>query len=391
MVHAFIHRDMDGLKARFEGFKRSGAGLFLQKCLDDQVPNLAALVAWGTLSTILPLLLGVLAIAGLVLRDQQTLDKVYSTLTAAMPSAATGPLTGVLDSMRQGSAAPAGIVAIVLLLVTGTSFFSNMASVFDQAYHVQGRNPVLERLVGLLMLLICTGLLVLSTLAAGVTSFVQNVPGVLPIGPVLGDVIGWSISIVSVIGLFLLIYRILPNADQTWRQAMPGALLSTVLVLLLSQLFPLYVALFPPNHAYAIFGVFLLFTFYLYVLGIVLVLGAELNAFLQQPARSVALAEATAAAQHGKAEFDAESGNVRADAEGRAPALRAVGPLGTPAPSAAQQVNDQQQHGQQADQTPQPATRPGLAGRILGFIGLILAILLLRGREVKTTDHAAAA
>jgi membrane protein len=298
---------MEGLKALIEAFQRSGAGLFLKKCMHDQLPNLASLLAWGTLSTILPLLLGVLVIAGLVLRDPRTLDQVYSSIKAAMPSSAAEPITGVLDGMRQG-AASAGIIAILLLLVTGTSFFANMASVFNQAYHVQGRNLILERFIGLGMLLICTALLVVSTLAASVTSFVRNVPGVLPIGPVLGNVVGWSISILSAIVLFLLIYKILPNANQTWRQVMPGALLATVLVGLISQLFPLYVALFPPNHAYALFGVFLLFTFYLYLLGIVLVLGAELNAFLAHPARSVALAEATAAAQHGNAEFAANSG-----------------------------------------------------------------------------------
>ncbi len=383
---------MEGLKARLEAFKASGVGLFLQKVLDDQLPNLAALLAWGTLSTILPLLLGVLAVAGLVLRDQQRLDQVYASLTAALPEAASGPVTNVLQSMRQGSAAPAGIVAILLLLVTGTSFFANMASVFNQAYHVQGRNLIVERAIGLVMLLICTALLVLSTLAAGVTSLVSNVPGVLPIGPVLGTVIGWSISIVSAIVLFLLLYKILPNANQGWRHAMPGALLATVLVLVVGEIFPLYVSLFPPNHAYAVFGVFLLFTFYLYVLGIVLVLGAELNAFLEQPARSVALAEATAAAQQGKAEFDAESGRVKADAQGRAPSLRGTGPLGAPAPSAAQQVSQQQDRSPSRESQPRPQqTRSGLAGRMLGFVGLVMAIVLLRGREAKTTDHAAAA
>src|SRR5579872_3994762 len=134
---------MESVKARIEAFRQSRAGLFVQKVLDDQAPNLASLLAWGTLSTLLPLLLGVLSLAGLVLRDPQTLDKVYSAVLAVMPQQAAGPLTQVIESMRQGSAAPAGIVAILLLLVTGSSFFANMASVFDQAYHVQGRNPIM--------------------------------------------------------------------------------------------------------------------------------------------------------------------------------------------------------------------------------------------------------
>jgi membrane protein len=277
---------MDSLKARFEALQHSGAGLFVKKILDDQAPNLAALLAWGTLSAILPLLLGVLSLAGIVLRDPETLNKVYNAVLSVLPGEVAGPVTGVLDSMRQGGAAPAGVVAIVLLLINGSSFFSNMASVFDQAYHVEGRMFVFERLIALGMLILTTALLVLSTFAAGLGGLATYIPGALPIGPLVGEVIGWSVQIVSVFALFLLVYRVLPNAKQTWRDVIPGTLLSTVLLLVISQLFPIYVSLFPPNHAYALFGVFLVFTFWLYLLGMVLVLGAELNAFLGQPARA---------------------------------------------------------------------------------------------------------
>jgi membrane protein len=277
---------MDSLKARFEALQHSGAGLFVKKILDDQAPNLAALLAWGTLSAILPLLLGVLSLAGIVLRDPETLNKVYNAVLSVLPGEVAGPVTGVLDSMRQGGAAPAGVVAIVLLLINGSSFFSNMASVFDQAYHVEGRMFVFERLIALGMLILTTALLVLSTFAAGLGGLATYIPGALPIGPLVGEVIGWSVQIVSVFALFLLVYRVLPNAKQTWRDVIPGTLLSTVLLLVISQLFPIYVSLFPPNHAYALFGVFLVFTFWLYLLGMVLVLGAELNAFLEQSARA---------------------------------------------------------------------------------------------------------
>src|SRR5258708_26599571 len=165
-----------------------------------------------------------------------------------------------------------------------------MASVFDQAYHVESRNFVMQRVVSVLMLIITTTLMIVATLAAGLASLIGNVPLGLPIGPVLARVFGWSISIVSAFVLFLLIYKALPNARQGWRDVLPGVLLASVLLLVISQIFPLYVVLFPPNHAYAVFGVFLVFTFWLYLLGFILVLGAELNAFLHEPARSVALA-----------------------------------------------------------------------------------------------------
>ena len=138
---------MQSPKASLEAFQRSRVGLFIKKVMDDQAPNLAALLAWGTLSALLPLILGVLSVAGLILRDQQRLDQVYNTLLLVVPSQAAGPIGDALQGVLRASAAPAGIFALVLLLFNGSSFFANMESVFDQAYHVESRNFVMQRLV----------------------------------------------------------------------------------------------------------------------------------------------------------------------------------------------------------------------------------------------------
>jgi membrane protein len=381
---------MNSLKAKLEAFQRSRVGLFFKKVMDDQAPNLAALLAWGTLSAVLPLILGILSISGLVLRDPQRLDEVYNTLLLMLPPDATGPIGEALQSVRKASAESIGVVAILLLLFNGSSFFANMASVFNQAYHVEGRNFLVQRLIAILMLVVTTCLLLTSTVAAGLGSLVDNVQLGLPVGPVLGKVVGWSVSIITAFLVFLLIYKILPNAKQGWREVLPGAVLACVLVFVISQVFPLYLALFPPNQAYAIFGVFLVFTFWLYLLGFVFVLGAELNAFLQQPARSVALAEATSAAVRGRAEYDQQTGRVRAEAEGQAPNLQGGGVLGAPVRSTGRQFSEQGESGQPATPAGQGAlpgqvgNKPTLAGRVLGLMGLVIAAILLRNRSAET-------
>src|SRR5919197_2317843 len=144
---------MDALKTKLERFQRSRLGLFLKKFNDDQATNLAALLAWGTLSTLLPLLLGILALAGLVLRDPERLDQVYNTLLYLIPSGVSGPLGEALQNVSN-SAGTAGVVGLVLLLWNGSAFFGNMASVFNHAFHVEDRNFVMQRLISIAMLLI---------------------------------------------------------------------------------------------------------------------------------------------------------------------------------------------------------------------------------------------
>jgi hypothetical protein len=123
-------------------------------------------------------------------------------------------------------------------------------------------------------------------------------------------------------------------------------------------------------------------------------LGAELNAFLEQPTRSVALAEATAAAQHGHAAYDQATDNVKVEASGSAPAMRGRGPLGAPSRSASEQVAAEPHatpaH-REANAEGERAPRVGLAGRLIGLVGLLGAALLLRRGESKSGGQSARA
>ncbi|MDQ3810235.1 MAG: YihY/virulence factor BrkB family protein [Chloroflexota bacterium] len=332
---------MDSLKATLKAFQRSRLGLFLTKLMNDEAPNLAALLAWGTLVTLLPLMLGILTVVGLALRDSDRIDEVYRTIQVLVPAHGQSTVGEALESMRRAAGAPAGLLAVVLLLFNGSSFFANMAYVFDQAYHVETRNVIVQRLISLVMLVLVAGLLVLSTVALGLGAVVGHLPLGQWIGPLAARVISWSLSIASALTLFVLLYKVLPNARQGWRDVLPGALLSTVLFFAILAVFPLYVAVFPPNQAYAVFGVFLVFTVWLYLLGWVFVLGAEVNAYLQQPSRSAALAEATQNAARGRADFGHQTGQIHAQASGDAPSMQGGGQLGSPTRSVSAQVHEQ--------------------------------------------------
>ncbi len=365
---------------RLAGLRGSRAGQFITKLLQDEAPNLAALLAWGTLSTLLPLLLGVLAIAGLLLRDQQRLDQIYSLLLASIPQQAAEPIRGALDSVRV-TAGAAGLISLLLLLYNGSRLFATMQTVFNRAYYVDNRNFLLANAVAVLMLLVITVLLLTSTVAIGVGSLLGGASdalfGALPIQVpgrgLAGQAISWGLSALSAVLLFVLLYKILPNARQGWRDVLPGAIAAVVLFFVILLVFPIYMGLFPPNQAYAAFGIFLVFTFYLYLLGFVFVFGAELNAFLQEPTRAVALAETAARARRGEAALRPGE-RLETEVTGRAasagPAPRANG--------AAQPVLAERGRG---GAPPGPRTRTrGVGGRMVGVAALLAAAMLVRGR-----------
>ena len=299
-------------------------GQFLRKLMDDRVPNLAVLLAWGALSTLFPALLGLLALAGLLLRDPQRLDQVTGALFALLPEPTAGTLREVLARIRP-NAGVAELISVLLILFNGANFFAGMQSVFNLAYHVPDRNLVLQRVVGLLVLIGVLALALVSTtayslgavLAAESGMLLALLPFALPGRTLLGAGIGWLVSLASAAALFLLLYRVLPHKPQGWRQALPGALVATILLLVILQVFPLYLRFFGQGfEVYAAFGIFLVLMFWLYLLGLVLVLGAELNAFLEQPGRATALAQTTARAEIGQVEVQRSTGLIETRASG---------------------------------------------------------------------------
>jgi YihY family inner membrane protein len=174
-------------------------------------------------------------------------DQVVPALRAAIESAIADP-------------APVGVIGLALLLWSGSSFFTSIEFVLDLAYKVPMRPFITQRLVALATLFGFAALLVLASLASSVS----------------------VLSAVLMFGAFQVLYTALPNRPQRWQAVVPGALVASSLFALILQIFPLYVALFGQGFSvYLAFGTLLLFTLWLYLVGLVIVGGAELNAFLE--------------------------------------------------------------------------------------------------------------
>jgi membrane protein len=254
---------------------------FVQKLNDDRIVMLGSLLAWGILNTLLPLMLCILALAGLVLRDPAQLAAIEAALLGLLPPQAVQPIEAAIQATANDAGA-IGLIGLGFLLWNGTNFFLSVEEVVCLAYHVPRRDFVFQRVIALGALLAVTGLLVLASFTATL-GFVSNI---------------------VLFAAFLLLYTVMPNRRQRWQQALPGALVASVLFLLILRVWPLYVALFGSGFSvYLAFGTLLLFLFWLWLVGLVIAGCAELNAFLEDPTRSVQLSRLSARGMDGRLEL----------------------------------------------------------------------------------------
>lgn len=280
---------MDGL---IERFRNSSAGRFYAKFSADLATYWAMLIAWQSLFSLFPALAGMLAIFGLVLRDPAQRAALAENIAHQFPSQVTDLLTFMEETRELG-----GLLAVasaVGLVWSGYWLFDTMAFVFNHFYGAPDRGYVGQVVMALTMMAVYVVLIAVSVVTSGISTYLVGLTErVLPFDiPGIAFVMGWLVSLGSAVLMFLALYRVVPNVPLTLADVWRGAVVSGVLFLLLNQAFPLYFRIMGGSYAaYKTLGLFLVLMTWFYFLAMILVIGAELNAFLSGRSAAVPLGD----------------------------------------------------------------------------------------------------
>jgi membrane protein len=258
------------MKALLERLRGSFPGRVATAYGESKAGNYAAGLAFNAFMTMFPLMLGLLAVLGLVLRDPGTMSKAQSMLLSVFPSNAQEQLAQVLKGARS-SAGLLGLVSIVGLVWSGTGLFVAMEFVLGEMFGAKQRDFVRQRLMALTMMAVFMVGILFAVLANSLVAALGS--GVKLLGPFLGVVV-MTLMMVA-------IYRIIPNRTFSLSQVLPGALLAGVLMEIATLAFPLYANLVHGFNTYgAAFALFFLLATWLYFISQFILLGAVLNRML---------------------------------------------------------------------------------------------------------------
>jgi membrane protein len=264
-----------------DGLMKTVPGRVIQKFLEDQAPNWAALIAWNALFAMFPIVIFAASLLGIVLRlfGQANLA-VYSTIFTAVPDSQA--LLDAVSTVKSQSGV-LFIVGLVGLLWGGSALFGIIEQAFAVIYHTRPRDFIRQRLIAFGMVFLFTilvGIAVATSALLPALKHIPNIPEFLYSG-VAAFILQALIGVTAGLLLFGTIYYVIPNRQQRLGQVIPGALVSGILFELITLVFPLYLSLNRGLNQYgATFGLLLVLMTFFFFLGLIMMIGVELNSVL---------------------------------------------------------------------------------------------------------------
>jgi membrane protein len=257
----------------------------------DHVSLLAAGVAFKALLALFPAIIAGISIWGLV-ADPETVTDQIQGLTDALPEEAATLIGQQMEEVAAGGTGALGVAVIVSILVALWSASGGMAGLIEginAAYdEVDRRKFPIKR--GLALLL-TVGAIVALLVTVGLIAVLPAIIGGLGLGEAgeLAIRIGtWPLlAVLAMFGLSLL-YKVAPDRDDPQlRWASWGAVIATVLFLIGSAGFTVFVENFGDFGAtYGAFAGIIVLMLWLMLTSFVVLLGAEINAEMERQTRS---------------------------------------------------------------------------------------------------------
>lgn len=253
----------------------------------DRISIISAGVAFYALLAIFPALAAMIAIYGLAFDPQQVMQQVEA-LGAMLPQQAADLVTGQLGDIASTERTKLGFAAvlgIVLALWSASAGVRTLMEALNVAYHEEEKRGTARFYATALILTL--GAIVSSLLAILLIVALPAVLGLLGLGSSAETLINVGkfvlLAVLMIIGLAV-VYRFGPSREEPrWAWVTPGAILATVLWVVGSALFALYVSKFASyNETYGSLGAVVILLMWFLLTAYAILIGAELNGEMER-------------------------------------------------------------------------------------------------------------
>ncbi|HLV97105.1 MAG TPA: YihY/virulence factor BrkB family protein [Ktedonobacterales bacterium] len=260
----------------------------VMKGLNDWLFNLSGLLAYNLLLAMFPLFLLVIGGLGLALQSLKpdSQQQLINELARTLPSEVSSGLIAAVTSELERATGALLVLGLVAAFFFGSRLFLTIEDCFTIIYRGKPRSPLRRNIMALGMTLLFLVLVPIMFLGSAVPALltnqiVQRIWHTQPPG-FIGQAAGFVGAYLAAFLWLLLIYMLIPDRRVSIRHSWPGAALAAALFIIYDLLFPWFAsALLQPGKYGATAGFLILLLSFFYYFGLLLLIGAELNSWLE--------------------------------------------------------------------------------------------------------------
>jgi membrane protein len=262
----------------------------LRQLLAHDALALAGQLAYFSLLFLFPFLIFIVSLVGLVVDDPESiLEAVVASTKGFLPQAAIEMLSNYLDHTLRSTSSFTFLVSCLLTLVMGAASTESIIRAANRAYGVPETRPFWERwfidvllVFGFTLLVATMAFVVLSPQTEAFLRSVTEIPSVVLRS---WGVLSWTVVLFNLTLAFDILYYLAPNAHLPFRWITPGGLMTTILLLISCKIFVFWASnIFRSDQLFGQLGIGIVLLIWLFVIGLVVLAGIEINAQLARMA-----------------------------------------------------------------------------------------------------------
>jgi membrane protein len=251
-----------------------------------KAPRLSAALAFYTALSLAPLLIVVIAVAGVFFGQQAAQGQIVWQIQELVGHTSAVAIQGVIEGARKPvTSSLAAMLGIGLLLFTATAVVAELRDSLNTIWEVpitelQGFKSILifvrERFFSFALVL-GVGFLLLVSLCinAGLAAAGTALTGYISIPEWIAQAASTLVSLIVATGLFGLVYKIMPDVDLEWRDVALGAFITSLLFNTGKLVVGMYLGKTSLASTYGAAGSLVVCLFWVYYSALIFFLGAE--------------------------------------------------------------------------------------------------------------------
>jgi membrane protein len=250
--------------------------------VDDYAPSMGAALSYYTLFSIAPLLLIVIAVAGLAFGDDAARGEIFGQLAGLIGEEGAKGVEGIVqaaDEPKEGIIAT--VIGVVVLIIGATTVFGELQNALDRIWRAPAREQssgwwklLRTRLLSFGMILGIAFLLMVSLVMSAAVSAIGKwfgSGGWEAVAHLLEIVLSFGLMTV----LFAMIYKFIPRVHIAWHDVWIGAAFTALLLAVGKFLIGLYIGKGSVASAFGAAGSLVVLMVWVYYAAQIFLLGAE--------------------------------------------------------------------------------------------------------------------